>query len=103
MSYGLKPQDSAEIIQTLQKYPAIDEAIIFGSRAKGNHKKGSDVDIALKGENLDYEMISTISFELNEESSLPYYFDIVHFDEITEKKLTEHIDRVGRLLYSRKT
>lgn len=101
MRFGLQQQDIAEIIQTLKQYPAIEEAIIFGSRAKGNYKKGSDIDIALKGENLEYDMVAALSFDLNEESSLPYYFDVVHFEEISEVKLTEHINRVGCLLYSR--
>lgn len=101
MKFGLRQQDIAEIIDTLKQYPAIEEAIIFGSRAKGNYKKGSDIDIALKGESLEYDMISALSFYLNEESSLPYYFDVVHFEEISEKKLTEHINRVGCLFYSR--
>jgi predicted nucleotidyltransferase len=101
MKFGLQQRDLTEIILALKQYAAIEEAIIFGSRAKGNYKKGSDVDIALKGEKLDYQMISALSFYLNEESSLPYFFDVVHFEEISEKRLTEHINRVGRLLYSR--
>ena len=101
MKYGLQQRDLTEIINTLEQYPEVKETIIFGSRAKGNYKKGSDVDISLTGNEIDSNIISTISYHLNEESSLPYYFDVVHFEEISEVKLTEHINRVGCLFYSR--
>jgi hypothetical protein len=42
-----------------------------------------------------------LSFLLNEESATPYFFDVVHFEEISEKELLEHINRVGQCIYSR--
>lgn len=101
MDYGLLQQDLDEIIRTLQRFPAIEEAIIFGSRAKGTFKKGSDIDIAIKGKGIDHTVIASLSFLLNEESATPYFFDIVHFEEITEKELLAHVNRVGQCIYSR--
>jgi len=101
MDFGLRRQDVDEIIRILQRYPVVEEAILFGSRAKGNFKKGSDVDIAIKGKGIDQEIVASISFLLNEETLLPYFFDIVHFEEISEKELREHVIRVGRSIYVR--
>ncbi len=99
MDFGLREQDLYEIIALFQRFPAIDEAIIFGSRAKGNYKKGSDVDIAIKGAGITHDLVAEISFCLNEDSDMPYFFDLVHFDEITERDLSEHINRVGQCIY----
>ena len=101
MNFGLKSQDLGEIIKIIQQVKAVDVAIIFGSRAKGHYKKGSDVDIAIKGKEITRENIASLSDLLNEESALPYYFDIVHYDEIAEQELIQHIDRVGQSIYLR--
>lgn len=101
MDFGLQQQDLHEITSILSKFPAIDEALLFGSRAKGTFKKGSDIDIAIKGKGINYEIVAALSFLLNEESTSPYFFDIVHFDDISEKELLEHIKRVGQCIYTR--
>lgn len=101
MDFGLRQQDLDEIIHVLQKFSAVKKAIIFGSRAKGNYQKGSDIDIAVKGQGIDRDIVASLSFLLNEESSIPYFFDIVHFDRISETELIEHIKRVGICIYSR--
>ena len=83
------------------EFPNVKEAIIFGSRAKGNFKNGSDVDIALKGENINLEIVSNISYRLNEETVLPYKFDVLDYQSINNSKLTEHINRIGISVYIR--
>lgn len=98
MDFGLRQQDLAEIIQMVQQFSVVEEAIIFGSRAKGNYKKGSDIDIAVKGKGVTHEVVASLSFLLNDESATPYFFDIVHFEEISEKELVEHINRVGQCI-----
>jgi predicted nucleotidyltransferase len=102
MSSGLLQRDLDEILDVLRRFPQIEKALFFGSRAKGNFKRGSDVDIAIMGENIDYSCISALSTLLNEESMLPYYFDIVHLESVTDKPLLEHIHRVGKTFYVRK-
>jgi len=100
-SVGLHKLDLDLIIATIAKYPEITEAVIFGSRAKGNFKNGSDIDIALKGNNIDLQLVSTISFNLNEETNLPYKFDVLDFNSISNDELTEHINRVGVCIFER--
>ena len=99
MTYGLSHRDLAAILNTLRTFPEIEEAILFGSRAKGNYKPGSDVDIAVKGKGIESSCVADLSYALNEESTLPYFFDIVHFEHISERELVDHINRVGILLY----
>lgn len=100
-SFGLQDSDIGAISQILMNYDEIEEAYIFGSRAKGNYRNGSDVDIALKGANIKRSLVLEISDILNEETNMPYRFDIVHFDRIDKKELSEHILRVGKVIYTR--
>ena len=93
--FGLKEDDLTAIISILKQQPKVEEALIFGSRAKGNYKPGSDVDIALKGTSLDFKTTSNISYLLNEETQMPYKFDVLDYHAISDKEVIEHIDRVG--------
>lgn len=98
--FGLKDGDIEIIISILKKYPRIEQALIFGSRAKGNYKPGSDVDIVLKGNVND--IATEIGFSLNEDSLLPYKFDVLDYNSISNKNLIDHINRVGIVFYERK-
>ena len=100
--FGLLDSDIETIIQTLKMHPKVEIAYIFGSRVKGNFKNGSDVDIALKGTGLDFDIQSQISYWLNEETNMPYKFDVLIYEYIREPKLQEHIDRVGVEIYNKK-
>jgi predicted nucleotidyltransferase len=97
---GLLDDDVEAIVAILSKQSNIEKAYIFGSRAKGNFKNGSDVDIALKGNQVDFDTVSQVSYWLNEETSMPYKFDVLNYHTITEPDLKDHIDRVGIELYS---
>lgn len=101
-SLGLQQDDLKIIISVLIQYPEVTNAFIFGSRAKGNFHNGSDVDIALKGENLNADIVSRISYQLNEETILPYKIDVLNYHTISNKELVEHIDRVGINFYRNK-
>ena len=100
-NFGLLNSDIENIILILNKQTKIENAFIFGSRAKGNFKNGSDVDIALKGTELDFDTVSQISYLLNEETNMPYKFDVLDYNKINEPQLKEHIDRVGIEFYRR--
>ena len=99
MKYGLTNKQLQEIIAILQRYPQISEALIFGSRAMGNYKDGSDVDIALKGQ-VSHSIAVTIQHELEEETYLPFFFDVVAYGAISNEKLTKHIDMYGQVFYA---
>ena len=96
---GLTEKDLAQLRSVLNKFPEIEQALIFGSRAKGTCKPGSDVDLAIKGSKLTLELTTRVSYLLNEETMMPYTFDVVQFETISSPELTEHINRVGISIY----
>jgi uncharacterized protein len=100
--FGLLESDLTSIVEVISSLHQVDQAFIFGSRAKGNFRPGSDVDLALKGKNLDFETVSKISYILNEETLMPYKFDVVNYHSIQEPELIDHIDRVGIEVFNRK-
>lgn len=100
--YGLRNSDIKYIQKLLSQHPGVEKAVVFGSRAKGNAKAGSDVDIALIGNNLE-ESLWQIHDHLEEESPMPYFFDIVDYHKINNPNLISHIDRVGKVLFNRKS
>ena len=97
--YGLKASDLDVIREVLERFPDVVSAWVYGSRALGTQKSGSDVDIALKGKDITRNTVTRISALLNEESPLPYHFDITSYHAINKPQLKEHIDRFGMLLY----
>ncbi len=99
--FGLSAENIEWILRALRVFPEIEEAIIFGSRAKGSHKSGSDIDIAVKGQFPEYTYPERIRTMLEEGLYLPYFFDVVDYNKIDNPSLKEHIDRVGKLLYRR--
>ena len=99
-NFGLSIADLENVLSILKKNTKIKQVILFGSRAKGNFKPGSDVDIALKGEGLKLKDILDASIEIDE-LLLPYKFDLIIYDRINEIALVEHIDRIGIVLFNR--
>jgi predicted nucleotidyltransferase len=95
---GLSAREIDIINSVLKGFPIVKEAVIFGSRAKGNYKPFSDVDIAIKGPHLGL-VTAKIKGLLDDESPLPYTFDVVAFDELNNEALKEHILRVGVRIY----
>jgi len=98
--FGLRPEDINYIQSIIGKFSEVEKAVIFGSRAKGNYKKGSDVDIALYGNDLD-QISSKIHDLLEEETLMPYFFDIIDYASLSNAALKEHIDRVGKVIFER--
>lgn len=99
MKFGLRNSDIDEIGRIMKRFPEVDMALIFGSRAVGNYRHGSDVDIALKGSDVDFEITSKIAGILNGDTLMPYRFDVLDYNGLKNDDLREHIDRVGLPLY----
>ncbi|MBI4365353.1 MAG: nucleotidyltransferase domain-containing protein [Deltaproteobacteria bacterium] len=99
MAFGLSDTDLQRIRAACREFPQIREVLIFGSRAMGNYKRGSDVDLALKGR-IDHATVTALSARLNEELPLPYLFDVVDYHAMTRPELQTHIDRYGKILYA---
>jgi len=98
---GLEDSDIEKIRKVFSNYPKIELVLLYGSRAKENYKTYSDIDLSLKGEDLDLTLLQAIEFEIDD-LLLPFKFDISIYDGITNPDFKEHIDRVGKVFYSRK-
>lgn len=100
---GLRDEDLRSIVKIIAASKPVDAALVFGSRAKGTYRTGSDIDIALTGKSLCHDDIVELSCLLNEESILPYRFDIVDYQALANPALRDHIDRVGKLIFRRRS
>lgn len=100
MDCGLKKDVLERINKIFEKYDEVQEVVLYGSRAKGNYKPGSDIDLTLKGTGLDLKLINKINIELDD-LLLPYTFDLSIYDAIDAPALIEHIQRVGTTFYKR--
>lgn len=97
---GLKPQEIESIRRVFAGHPQILRGVVFGSRAKGNFKPFSDIDISIVTNGLDHHRFISILSELDD-LLLPYEIDLLEYDSITNVDLKDHIDRVGVEIYSR--
>jgi predicted nucleotidyltransferase len=97
--FGLKSSVFQDLCTIFKFFPEIDEVLIFGSRVKGNHKKGSDVDLTIKG-NIDLNILTKIEVMIDD-LFLPYTFDINIFDRLINIDLIDHINRVGKVIYTK--
>jgi predicted nucleotidyltransferase len=100
-NHGLTDGTVAQIHEVLAQFPEVEKAMLYGSRAKGNYKPGSDIDLTLVGADVTQKILGRIQGEL-EDGQLPYRFDVSIFSQITQADLLEHIRRVGVVFYEKK-
>ncbi len=100
MRFGLKDDTIQKINGVFAKYPQVEKAILYGSRAKGDFKRGSDIDLTFLGDELNLFVVNKILIELDE-LLLAYTFDISIFKQISNPDLIQHIERVGVVFYER--
>ena len=93
LKYGIEQDIWDRIIKVICAYKQIHQIILFGSRAKGNFRNGSDIDLAVKGDNPDFHLLLDIRITLDD-LNLPWEIDIIDYDK-APVELKEHIDRVG--------
>ncbi len=94
MSIDLEQKIIDQIIDTIKSNSQVEDIILFGSRAKGTAKNGSDIDIAIIGANINLKEICALGVRI-EELDLPYKVDLIDYKAITNEDLKMHIDRVG--------
>jgi len=97
---GLSAKTIGKINGVFSRYPSIEKAILYGSRAKGTFRNGSDIDLTLKGDDLTHRELSKIEIELDD-LLLPYKIDLSLFRQIDNLNLIGHIERVGVVFYHR--
>jgi restriction endonuclease S subunit len=97
--FGLKQKTIDLINSVFAKYPQIEKVILYGSRAKGNFKTGSDIDLTMVGDDLTTQIQMDVFDELDE-LMLPYKMDLSIFAKLNNENLREHIERVGVVFYN---
>ena len=99
MQYGLPDITLNTLNSIFSKYSGIEQVVLYGSRAKGNYRKGSDIDLTLKTKEVFTRTdLLRISGDLDD-SDIPYFVDISIYDKLSNPDLKAHIDRVGKVLY----
>ena len=99
MNHGLPATAVDQIAEVLGHFPEVEKAILYGSRAKGNWRAGSDIDLTLCGNALDHSILTRIENELDD-LLLPYEIDLSAHQSLTHPALLDHIARVGIVLYA---
>lgn len=99
MRHGLPASAEARIRAVLAAHPEVDRAILYGSRAMGNFRPGSDIDLTLEGEGLTHDLLLRIMTELDD-LLLPWTIDLSLFKDLNHQTLREHIERVGIVFFS---
>jgi predicted nucleotidyltransferase len=102
MKYGLKEKTIEQIQVVFSKYPNVEKAVLYGSRAKGDYKNGSDIDLTLHGKDLTLKLQHKIANELDD-LLLPYKIDLSILDQISTPEFIDHILRVGIVFYEKAT
>lgn len=98
--HGLSAGTVQQIQDALARFPEVERAVFFGSRAKGTAQRGLDIDLALYGEGLDWRVLGRIEDELDD-LLLPYTFSLLHHHDRTDSEVVAHIARVGVAFYER--
>jgi len=98
--FGIPEDLLLNIKNIFSKYNQINSVILYGSRAKGTFREGSDIDITLIGNNITNSILNNVETEIDELDS-PYLFDISIYQQISSINLKDHIDRIGIEIYSK--
>lgn len=94
MTGGVPQGAWRKIIGLIAKHQNVAAILLYGSRAKGNFQKGSDIDLAVKGKGISSEQITEILLAY-EDLCLPWKLSVTALDAISNPSLLDHIDRVG--------
>lgn len=100
MKYGLSNRTLQKIQSVLSHYPQVERAILYGSRATGTYRNGSDIDLTLYSDALTHSILSRIDTELDD-LLLPYTIDLSIFDQIDNPVMVEQIQRIGVNFYEK--
>jgi predicted nucleotidyltransferase len=94
LKFGLSQKTIVAINSVFSQYPGIQEVMIYGSRAKGNFREGSDIDLTIKAPTLTTSDLLKIE-NMIDDLMLPYKMDLSLFHQLTEPDILDHINRVG--------
>jgi predicted nucleotidyltransferase len=96
--FGLTERELTTLQGVFSNFPEVKLVYVYGSRAKGNFKSGSDIDLAIMEPATDLRLLSKIQ-SMFDDSHLPMRVDLVDFQSLESHSLKAHILRVGRCIY----
>ena len=97
---GLSQTTLDKLNSVFFRHKAINSVLVYGSRAKGNYRPGSDIDLTIKGDALEFGELMQIEDQIDN-LFLPYTVDLSQYAQLSNIDLIEHIDRVGVVIYDR--
>lgn len=98
--FGLTQRQFQLMINSITSFNEIEKVVIFGSRAKGNFKPASDVDLAVFGKKINRTTINRFSSALDD-LPLPFKFDVLDYNQLTNESLKEKINEQGQVFFER--
>jgi len=99
--FGLREKDMRYMLQLFKQTPAIKKVILYGSRSTGGFEKGSDIDLAVIGEEITLRDIAHLHYVFENESPTLLWFDVLHFDTLKNEKLKKNIIDQGTVIYEK--
>lgn len=98
--FGLPPETLEKLNSVFAQHNAVNTVLIYGSRAKGNYRTGSDIDLTIKGSDISFAELMQIENQIDD-LMLPYTVDLSQYKQINNAELIAHIDRVGVIFYAK--
>ncbi len=98
MKFGLSDTVIRELQDVFRRHANIEKVLIFGSRSKGNYRAGSDIDLAVVGQGIDYSQLLAIQCEIDD-LELLYSIDLLDYQKEKGTPIGDHIDRVAQIFY----
>jgi predicted nucleotidyltransferase len=98
--YGLRNSDIEKLHSVFAQFPEVEEVMLYGSRAKGNYRPGSDIDLTVRGSRVDGTLAGKVALALDD-LLLPYIIDLSVYHRLGNPDLISHIHRTGKLFYKK--
>ncbi len=98
LNHGIPEKDFIRIIDKITENAKVRKIILFGSRAKGNYRNGSDIDLAINAPGINMAELNEIKANI-EDLNFPYFIDIIDIKNIVNQDLIDHIRRIGKDVY----
>ena len=98
--FGLPAGTIQKLKTTFESEPQIHKVIIYGSRAKGNYRKGSDIDLTIMAPDFNLTDLNRIDNKIDD-LLLPYMVDLSLYHYIQNPDLIDHIKRIGIEFYKK--
>lgn len=97
---GVLPEELQRLEKIFHDVRAVESVVLYGSRAKGTQRNGSDIDLVIKGADIASQQLLDICWKIDD-LLLPYKVDLSIYDHIDNKALIDHINRIGRVIFER--